>query len=93
MASKKKRVILLLLVLLIGAGLAYWWTHRPTTNPHTLTIYGNIDIREVQSAFNDSGRVQKLLVQEGDRVTRGQLLAELDPTRFQDAVDRDQATV
>ncbi|MEL5848885.1 MAG: efflux RND transporter periplasmic adaptor subunit [Candidatus Igneacidithiobacillus chanchocoensis] len=93
MASKKKRVILLLLVLLIGAGLAYWWTHRPTANPHTLTIYGNIDIREVQSAFNDSGRVQKLLVQEGDRVTRGQLLAELDPTRFQDAVDRDQATV
>lgn len=89
----RKRVILLLLVLLIGAGLAYWWTHRPTTNPHTLTIYGNIDIREVQSAFNDSGRVQKLLVQEGDRVTRGQLLAELDPTRFQDAVDRDQATV
>ncbi|MGC9239859.1 MAG: efflux RND transporter periplasmic adaptor subunit [Acidithiobacillus sp.] len=93
MASKKKRLLLLLLVLAIGAGLTYWWTHRPAGNPHTLTIYGNIDIREVQSAFNDSGRVQQLLVQEGDRVRKGQLLAELDPTRFQDAVDRDQATV
>ncbi|AEK57729.1 HlyD family efflux transporter periplasmic adaptor subunit [Acidithiobacillus caldus] len=93
MASKKKRLLLLLLLLVTGAGVAYWWTHRPVANPHTLTIYGNIDIRQVQAAFNDSGRVQRLLVQEGDRVRRGQLLAELDPVRFQDAVDRDQATV
>ncbi len=93
MASKKKRLLLLLLLLVTGAGVAYWWTHRPVANPHTLTIYGNIDIRQVQAAFNDSGRVQRLLVQEGDRVRRGQLLAELDPVRFQDAVARDRAAV
>jgi len=93
MASKKKRLLLLLLLLVTGAGVAYWWTHRPVANPHILTIYGDIDIRQVQAAFNDSGRVQRLLVQEGDRVRRGQLLAELDPVRFQDAVARDRAAV
>jgi HlyD family secretion protein len=93
MINRKKRSIILLLILLLGAVVAYWLVHRPQAHPNTLTIYGNIDIRQVEAAFNDNGRVQSLLVQEGDRVRKGQLLAALDPTRFQDAVDRDQALV
>lgn len=89
----KKHLALLILLLALGIGLVAWWAYRPTGTLNTLTLYGNIDIRQVQSAFNDNGRVQRLLVQEGDRVTRGQLLAELDPSRFRDAVDRDRARV
>jgi HlyD family secretion protein len=93
MEPRKKRTILVLLILVIAAALVYWSTHRKAGQTNTLTIYGDVDIRQVETAFDDNGRVEKLLVQEGDRVRRGQLLAVLDPTRFQDAVDRDRATV
>ena len=48
-----------------------------------LTLYGNVDIREVQLAFQDAGRIRALSVDEGARVAAGQVVAELDPTRYQ----------
>jgi len=36
-----------------------------TTNE--LLLYGNVDIRQVEPAFNDTKRVTDLLVEEGDR--------------------------
>ena len=90
--AQKKLVIAAVVILAIGAGAAYWKT-RPTAPADQVTIYGNVDIRQVQAAFDDSGRILHLAVQEGDHVHKGQLLAELDPTRFQDVMDRDQASV
>jgi len=51
-------------------------------NDQLLTLYGNVDIREVQAAFNDSDRIARMLVQEGDFVRPGELLAELDARRY-----------
>jgi HlyD family secretion protein len=48
-----------------------------------LTLFGTIDIREVQLAFQDIGRIQRLDVDEGAKVRQGQVVAELDPTRYQ----------
>ena len=48
-----------------------------------LTLYGNVHIREVQLAFQDAGRIRTLPVDEGARVSVGQVVAELDPTRYQ----------
>lgn len=58
-----------------------------------LTLYGNVDIREVQLAFQDPGRIRALAVDEGARVHRGQVVAELDPVRFRMEVDRLNAEV
>ena len=49
-----------------------------------LTLDGNVDIREVEMAFQASGRVSEVLVEEGERVTQGELLAVLDPSQAQD---------
>ena len=54
----------------------------------TLTLHGSIDIREVQLAFQDSGRIASLLVDEGASVRKGQVVAELDPTRYGLEVER-----
>ena len=48
-----------------------------------LTLYGNVDIREVQLAFQDAGRIRSLPVDEGARVSVGQVVAELGPSRYQ----------
>ncbi|VAW54825.1 Probable Co/Zn/Cd efflux system membrane fusion protein [hydrothermal vent metagenome] len=39
-------------------------------------------IQKADISFRVSGKIQKVLVKEGDNVIKGQLLAELDPTDF-----------
>ena len=58
-----------------------------------LTFYGNVDIRQIQTAFYSTGRVQQMLVREGDAVTNGQLLAELDAVRYEAAAAKAGAQV
>jgi HlyD family secretion protein len=47
-----------------------------------LVLYGNVDLRQVNLSFNDSERIVEVLVQEGAKVTRGQILARLDTSRL-----------
>jgi HlyD family secretion protein len=95
MVSVKKRVsIVAALILLIVAGFLVWhWMQRKQAPSDTITLYGNVDIRQVQLAFNDSERVEKLLVDEGSAVHAGQLIAQLVQQRFLDAVAQSQSMV
>jgi HlyD family secretion protein len=82
----------LVLAGLVGLGLALWWWS--TAHHHSsdgLELYGNIDLRQVDLAFNGSERVAEVLVQEGDRVKRGQVLARLDTSRLLPQVAKAQA--
>ncbi|MFA7494833.1 MAG: efflux RND transporter periplasmic adaptor subunit [Acidithiobacillus sp.] len=90
--SRQKIAIGVIAVLIIAGGIT-WWQSRPNAPAEQITIYGNVDIRQIQSAFDDTGRIQKLSVEEGDQVHKDQVLAELNPERFQDAVDRARAQV
>ncbi len=94
---KPKSVIkgLVVLALLAGGAFAAWhfWLERPAKNPNRLTLYGNVDHRQVQLAFQATGRVERLTVDEGDTVKAGQLLASLDPVRYQAALAKAEAEV
>lgn len=77
-----KRAIVLLLVGCV-IGLAVWWQGVQARRVSALTndglvVYGNVDIRQVELAFRVGGRIAAELVDEGDAVTAGQLLARLD---------------
>ncbi|RUM39747.1 MAG: hemolysin D [Desulfobulbus sp.] len=86
----KPLVILLLLAGLIGGAL--YFTRRSKEGPdNQLRLYGNVDIRQVQLAFQESGRLLKLHVQEGDRVKKGDLVAEIDAVRYQANLDKARA--
>lgn len=80
-------IVLVTAGLLTGCGLWFGEASRPDR----LQLYGNIDIREVDLAFQQSERITELLVEEGDLVKSQQLLARLDSTGFGFAVDRAQA--
>lgn len=71
-----KQRIALLVVLLTLIGGYLWWQGRPADGS---VLYGNVDIRDVNLAFRVGGRVSEVLVDEGDAVQAGQLLARLDP--------------
>jgi HlyD family secretion protein len=82
----KKKIIrpLVILLLLAVAGGGWWYSrHQQTGDTDRLVLYGNIDIREVYLAFNDSEHIDEILVQEGDHVHKGQLLATLHKARMQ----------
>lgn len=89
----RRRIVVVVLALLVaGAGLAYWLTHRPSRTQE-LVIYGNVDLRQVDLPFNDSERIVAVLVQEGDRVSKGEVLARLDTRRLQPQFAEAQAQV
>ena len=52
----------------------------------TVTLYGNVDIRQVDLAFNAEGRIIDMKVEEGDAVEAGRVLAVLDADFYRHAV-------
>lgn len=65
----------------------------PSKKGNTVTIFGNIDIREIQLAFESAGRIKELMVEEGDHVKKGELLGILDDSTYQAEVQRLKAEV
>ena len=82
-------VIVTIIAILYGRHLV----NSESVQSSTLELYGNIDIREVRLAINGSEHIGELLVEEGDAVQAGQLLARLHTERLQAAVDRARAEV
>ena len=75
-----KKIIIagIVVMVVIVAITAYWAMNKDEDSVNELTLYGNVDIRQVSLAFDGSGRIKALNVQEGDRVQEGQVLAVLD---------------
>jgi len=89
-------VRIIVLVCLLGAGgggFWYWQTEQNNHDTGELVIYGNVDVRQVELAINGSERIADVLVEEGDRVKKGQLLAKLETERLEFAVERGKAQV
>ncbi|WP_390899358.1 efflux RND transporter periplasmic adaptor subunit [Yersinia mollaretii] len=96
MTSKRQRLSLLLLItllLVIGGGVALWLSDSQQDAAPVTEIIGRGDIEnnvmatgslkpslQVNVGAQVNGQLTKLYVKQGDRVTRGQLLAEIDPT-------------
>jgi len=79
-----KRNLWVALLLVTGAAAGWlWWRDNHKEAKRELVLYGNIDLRQVQLAFNNSERIAAVLVQEGDRVKQGQVLARLDTRRLE----------
>jgi HlyD family secretion protein len=91
----KKKVIPAVTVLLVAAAAGGWWYfgNSEGQDESRLVLYGNVDIRETDLAFNNSEHIERLLVQEGDRVRKGQLLATLHRERIEAEVAAADARV
>jgi HlyD family secretion protein len=74
-------VVALIFVMGLAVGLV-WWINQPENGARELVLHGNIDLRQVLLSFNNSERIAEVLVQEGDRVRQGQIVARLDTRRL-----------
>jgi len=87
------RKAIVVLVLLLAAGFAAYTLWPRDALQDGLTLYGNVDIREVQLGFRVGGRLEQMLFEEGDAVTAGTLLASLDSQPLQDSLALAEAGV
>ena len=85
---KKKIIVLFLLIFVIGLSI-FLLTYKKE-NPNELTLYGNIEIRQVDMSFQVSGQIAKMYKEEGDKVHKGELLAILDDKDYK--VNLEKAT-
>lgn len=82
----KRIPIAVAVALAVGAG-AWWYTQeRNAAENGALTLYGNVDIREVGLSFRVDGRVAEMRFEEGDRVEAGVVLARLDAVPYREAL-------
>src|SRR5262245_11835836 len=79
--KKHSLVILVTLVAVTATSAAWRLGGRGDPSPE-LVLYGNVDLRQVALAFNNSERIAAVLVQEGDRVRKGEIVGRLDTSRL-----------
>lgn len=86
-----KKLLFAVIILIVG-GVGWYYHHLPrTTLP--LVLYGNIDIRQVNTAFRVGGRLETMNFEEGDVVHKGDVLATLDDENFINAQNQANAKV
>jgi len=89
--NKKLIAVVLVVIAVVIIGFWAWKYNNKNQKDNILTLYGNVDIRQVSLAFEQSGRIEKLLVQEGDKVKAGQVLAALNTNALEIQAKQAQA--
>ncbi|MDQ7784118.1 MAG: efflux RND transporter periplasmic adaptor subunit [Desulfomonilaceae bacterium] len=85
---KKKIIAGTLLLISAVAGVAGWYYYNADESAEgRVFVSGNIETTEVDLSFRLAGQIKKLNVEEGDRVKKGAVIAELD-TDTQEALKR-----
>ena len=107
MSRTRKIIVAVVALLVIAAAGGYaWWSRRSTAPTVTVEAIRNRDLEAVVSASgkiqpkryvnisaDTSGRVVDLAVNEGDRVTVGQFLMQIDPRSLRTRVESGQAAL
>ena len=89
-----KRLALILGLLIVAAAIGFtWWHARRQRTAEELVLHGNIDLRQVELAFNNSERIAAVLVHEGDRIRKGEIVARLDTSRLEPQLAQAEAQV
>ncbi len=74
----KKKVALIAIVLICAAAVAWLVSRHTDDDGGTVAVSGTIEVTEVEVSFKIPGRVRERLVDEGEQVKAGQIVARLD---------------
>src|SRR5882757_9742425 len=86
---RKRIVTIVVVVAAILAGLAYssgWFSHDSA-----LQGSGTVEARDIRVGSKVGGRIEQVLVREGDTVKAGQVLITFDDKELQAALDQSKA--
>jgi membrane fusion protein (multidrug efflux system) len=86
--SRKGIIIIVVLILVIAAG-AFYWHSTYSEDTDDAQISGHL----IQISTRINGQVVKINVDENQYIAKGTVIAELDPSDYQVAVDNAQAAL
>lgn len=86
-----KRFAPIVLGVLVIVALGWMAIQRYAGGPPPGTLYGNVEIRQVDLAFNAEGTVVAMTKREGDTVATGEQIARLDDATYRSALALSQA--
>ena len=91
----KKVFLVIILIVAAAGGYMYWQHQNKDQDEHAgaFKIYGTIDIRDAALAFTEQERIEIVLVEEGMRVKKGQVLAKLRTTKVDAAIKELRARI
>ncbi len=91
-----KKILKIITVLLMVAAAVFGYQRyqrKKAADDIPLKVYGNIDIRDAALAFSEQERIVEILVEEGQRVEKGQLLARQRSERIEAAIAEIKAKI
>ncbi len=91
---RRRRMIAIAVALLFaaGGGYGYWLTHRPAPIPAGIAwSNGRIEAQEIDISTKFPGRIAQVLVDEGDTVIEGQVVARMDSQDVEAQLKKSQA--
>ena len=91
--NKKAFRILIFIGIIIILALIFNYIIKRDTKLNELTLYGNIEIRQVDMGFRIDGTIKEMLFEEGDKVKKGQLLAYLDDKQYKSEYEKNLAQI
>lgn len=81
-------IIVLIIIVLTITTLIYWYLKsRPYSDSHFIHVSGNIEVTDAEASFKISGRVSKRLVDEGESIRKGEVVAMLDSSDLASEVE------
>ncbi|MFA6451003.1 MAG: efflux RND transporter periplasmic adaptor subunit [bacterium] len=87
MKNRKVIVVPILIIVAIAAFLAYReYSKKPASDKDIIKVSGNIEVIESDLSFKIPGRVAERLVDEGDEIAEGSLVARLDTSEMEQQV-------
>jgi len=83
MRNKPVILIIIIVMAITGAGYGFFKYKKMRSAHNQITLYGNVDIRDVLLGFRIAGRIAVMHHNEGDRVHKGGLLATLEKEPYE----------
>ncbi|MDD5676805.1 MAG: efflux RND transporter periplasmic adaptor subunit [Kiritimatiellae bacterium] len=90
----KKKIIPVIVLVLLAAGVLVWFVrHRAVNDRSRIPVSGNVEVTEVQVSFMVAGRVLERLVDEGQVVKAGDIVARLDRVELEQVLEQAKAAL
>lgn len=87
--SRRRGILLAVIAVLVVVAIGFWWRSTFSEDTDDAQISGHL----IEVSARISGHVQNVYVKENEKVERGALIAELDPSDFEVAVQRAQGAL
>ncbi len=88
-----KRIVLLIVIVAVAAGGYLLYRNFNTAPTNRIMVSGNIELEQVNIGFKTAGKVIERTVDEGDKVTKGEVVARLDKDQLERQLDRENASL